>query len=79
MTEAETTCPVCGERLAIKGLSFFMINVVVDKHCKASPACNLRVELTPKTSAWRSGKFPMARKPEGPALAQVSSAGFGPS
>jgi hypothetical protein len=47
MTEENAKCPVCGERLAIKGLSFFMINVVVDKHCKASPKCNLRVELMP--------------------------------
>ncbi len=42
-----TNCPACGERLPIKGLSFFMISIVVDKHCKASPECNLRVELKP--------------------------------
>ena len=44
----DETCPVCGERLATKGLSFFMINVVVDKHSKASPKCQLRVELDPE-------------------------------
>jgi hypothetical protein len=48
MIEAGANCPVCGERLAINGLSFFMINVVVDKHCKASPKCNLQVEFSPE-------------------------------
>jgi len=47
VTDDRATCPVCGERLAVQGLSFFMVNVVVDKHCKASPNCRLRVELNP--------------------------------
>lgn len=47
MTDDATMCPVCGERLATRGLSFFMINVVVDKHSKASPNCQLQVELNP--------------------------------
>jgi hypothetical protein len=47
MVDDNTHCPVCRERLATKGLSFFMINVVVDKHSKASPKCQLRVELNP--------------------------------
>ena len=45
--EENPSCPVCGERLALKGLSFFMINAAVDKHSKASPRCNLRVEFLP--------------------------------
>jgi hypothetical protein len=50
----------CGERLATRGLSFFMINVVVDKHSKASPQCRLRVDLDPEgkkvdiNPAWES-------------------------
>jgi hypothetical protein len=48
MTVGDGKCPVCGERLATKGLSFFMVNVVVDKHSKASPSCQLRVELNPE-------------------------------
>jgi hypothetical protein len=48
MAKESTKCPVCGERLTIKGLSFFMINAVVDKHCQESPKCNLKVEFTPE-------------------------------
>ena len=47
MIDDVTQCPICGERLATKGLSFFMINVLVDKHSKSSPKCQLRVELNP--------------------------------
>ena len=43
----DATCPACGERLAIKGLSFFMINIVIDQHVQASPDCRLVVELNP--------------------------------
>jgi len=44
----ESLCPMCGERLPIQGLAFFMVNVVVDKHCKASPGCKLRVDFFPE-------------------------------
>lgn len=47
MADVPQECPVCGERLATKGLSFFMINLVVAKHCEASPRCQLQVELNP--------------------------------
>ncbi len=47
MTGDGATCPTCGDRLATKGLSFFMISVAVDKHTKASPKCRLRVDLNP--------------------------------
>ena len=48
MKEESTPCPVCGERLALQGLSFFMVNVVIDKHSKASPKCSLQVEFLPE-------------------------------
>ena len=60
MADDSPKCPVCGERLATKGLSFFMINVVVDKHCKASPSCRLRVELNPVDK-----RVEIRRAPEG--------------
>ena len=48
MADEPAACPVCGERLAIKGLSFFMASVVVDKHTKASPGCLLRLDFFPE-------------------------------
>ena len=43
----DQACPVCGERLALKGLSFFMVNVVVQRHMEARPECRLRVDFLP--------------------------------
>jgi hypothetical protein len=48
MAIEDTNCPVCGERLAITGLAFFMINIAVDKHRKASPTCDIRIDFYPE-------------------------------
>jgi hypothetical protein len=45
MTDPEASCPVCGERLPLQGLSFLMINVVVERHSKTHPGCNLQIEF----------------------------------
>jgi len=70
VTDGDRKCPVCGERLATRGLSFFMINVVVDRHSKASPGCRLRVELNPED---RTVEILPAQEPPGDNSGPTSS------
>lgn len=48
MAEEKLICPVCGEQLPTRGLAFFMINAAVDKHRKASPKCDIRIDFYPE-------------------------------